>query len=467
MAKETRGKVITKKHLARLERERIQRRNITIAATLIVILVIGLIGYGILDQRVLQPLQPVAVVDGDKITTKEFQGRVRYYRSGIVQQIVQTDQLIQAFGSDPNTAQYFQSSEQQLYSQLSDSTTLGQQVLDSMVEDRLIKHYAAQNGITVTPAEIDKALEQGFGYFPNGTPTPTAALPTVPASTLSPTQLVLITPTPTITPTIPPTATPTPQFTPTPTRALTPTQTLAPTLTPTPYTLSEYQQNLKNYVTNIASINLTEADLRAIVVSQLYRQKVMESIVGNLPHQQEQVWARQIVVTDEISATLVEDRLKKGEDFGKIASSVSIDTATKSKGGDMGWFPKSGVASEIANVVFGLKVTQISDPIKSSDGYHIVQVLGHENRQLTDSEYQTLQTQTFTSWLADLRLKAKVTINDFWKDRVPAVPNVPADVLQRMQQPISVPTSIAPQPTQPAVPTQAAPQPTQPAQPTQ
>ncbi len=130
MAKDTKKKVLTKKHLARLERERRQRRYILIASITVVVLVVGFIGYGILDRLVLQPLQPVATVNGVKITTKDWQARVRYSRQSIIQQYIQTAQLAQAFGSDPSTAQYFSSSLQQIASQLNDPTTVGNQVLN-------------------------------------------------------------------------------------------------------------------------------------------------------------------------------------------------------------------------------------------------------------------------------------------------------------------------------------------------
>ncbi len=81
------SKVLSKKHLARLERERIQNRNIIIVSAIILIFVVGLIGYGILDQTVLQGLQPVAKVGNQVITTREFQVQVRYDRVNLNQPI--------------------------------------------------------------------------------------------------------------------------------------------------------------------------------------------------------------------------------------------------------------------------------------------------------------------------------------------------------------------------------------------
>jgi hypothetical protein len=62
----------TKKHLARLERENIQRRNILIGSAVVIISVIALIAYGLIDQYYLQGQKPVAIVNGDKISADLF-----------------------------------------------------------------------------------------------------------------------------------------------------------------------------------------------------------------------------------------------------------------------------------------------------------------------------------------------------------------------------------------------------------
>ena len=86
MAKTKAAKVISKKHLARMERERRQTLLITYIAIAIVVIVVALIGYGILDQSVLQATKPVARVGEDTITTREFQMRVRLARQQYINQ---------------------------------------------------------------------------------------------------------------------------------------------------------------------------------------------------------------------------------------------------------------------------------------------------------------------------------------------------------------------------------------------
>ena len=87
MAKNPRRKQAapSKKHLARVERERIQTRYILIGSAIVLILVVGLIVYGILEQNVLRGLRTVATVNGEKISANEFRAYTKYYRSTLDQ----------------------------------------------------------------------------------------------------------------------------------------------------------------------------------------------------------------------------------------------------------------------------------------------------------------------------------------------------------------------------------------------
>src|SRR5512139_2739446 len=91
---------LTKKHLARMERERLQRRWILIGVASVIVLVIGLVLYGIINQNVIEPSQPIAVVNDDKISTKEFQRQASLSKYFLIQNAVQTYQFAQQF-NDP------------------------------------------------------------------------------------------------------------------------------------------------------------------------------------------------------------------------------------------------------------------------------------------------------------------------------------------------------------------------------
>lgn len=455
----------TKKHLARLERERIQTRNIMIASLVTVVVVLIIIAYGVLNQTVLQKIKPVAVVNGDKITVETFEAQTRYARYTLINNASSTYQFAQMFGSDPNTLASFAQQLQQYQSQLVPNV-MGEQVINRLVEDLLIRQEAAKRGITVTKDEVEKAFEEAFRYYPEGTATPTATLEPIPTSTLSAQQLSLIPPTATatitptldltqtaaaelITPTAGPdqeevTATPTLEATSTPN--VEPTATLVPTetATPTPYTFEAYQTQYADTITQFdEQYSVKEKDLQYVLETQLYRQKVMEAITADLPRTSEQVWALHILVEEESLAKDILARLEAGEEWGSLASTYSTDTSNKDQGGDLGWFGKGRMVTEFEEAAFALEIGETSQPVKTDFGYHIIRVLGHEERPLVEDEYlQTMETK-FQEWLDEQRNSSDVQIEDFWTEIVPTEPTLPAEIeefiLGVMQQSMPAP----------------------------
>ncbi len=87
-------------------------------------------------------------------------------------------------------------------------------------------------------------------------------------------------------------------------------------------------------------------------------------------------------LTDEQAKKLAEDiykRAKAGEDFSALAKKYSKDTSTKDKGGDLGWFKKGDMVPEFEKASFALKIGQISEPVKTQFGYHIIKCTGKQD----------------------------------------------------------------------------------------
>lgn len=88
----------------------------------------------------------------------------------------------------------------------------------------------------------------------------------------------------------------------------------------------------------------------------------------------EQVKASHILVEDENKAKEIKAKIDAGEDFAELAKEFSTDESTKESGGGLGYFEKGTMVAEFEDVAFTLPVNQISDPVKSEYGYHIIKV---------------------------------------------------------------------------------------------
>ena len=94
---------------------------------------------------------------------------------------------------------------------------------------------------------------------------------------------------------------------------------------------------------------------------------------------EQEVHAKHILVESEADAKKVIERLKGGEDFAKVAGEVSKDPG--SKGGDLGWFTKERMVPEFADAAFKLDAGQLSEPVKSKFGYHVIKVEGKRQKE--------------------------------------------------------------------------------------
>lgn len=93
---------------------------------------------------------------------------------------------------------------------------------------------------------------------------------------------------------------------------------------------------------------------------------------------EEEIHARHILVATEGDAQAALKRLKAGEDFAKVAKDMSKDPG--SEGGDLGWFTRDRMVPAFADAAFKLQVNQISEPVKSQFGWHIIQVEGRRQK---------------------------------------------------------------------------------------
>lgn len=142
---------------------------------------------------------------------------------------------------------------------------------------------------------------------------------------------------------------------------------------------------------------IDEAFIREFFLSSAYMEKFVEDAGKNVTVADEdiekyiaennekyvdyqiQVRARHILVENEEEAKDLANRIRKGENFAELAKQYSKDTGSAVQGGDLGFFPKGIMVKEFEEMAFSLPVGQVSDPVKTQFGYHIIEVLDIQN----------------------------------------------------------------------------------------
>jgi parvulin-like peptidyl-prolyl isomerase len=169
------------------------------------------------------------------------------------------------------------------------------------------------------------------------------------------------------------------------------------------------------------NVGITEAEYRQIVRTLVLRDKLRQVLAEEVPERAEQVRARHILVETEEEANEVTERLAAGEEFADLAAELSLDSGSAVDGGDLGFVPRGRFVDAFDEVVFTLSVGEISEPVQTQFGWHIIEVLEREERDLSAADYRQAQQLALSNWLEEARLEA--TIEDYWTvDKAPADP---------------------------------------------
>jgi peptidyl-prolyl cis-trans isomerase C len=113
-------------------------------------------------------------------------------------------------------------------------------------------------------------------------------------------------------------------------------------------------------------------------------------------------------------AQAVMERIKKGEDFAALATELSEDPSGKGNGGDLDYFTKDQMVPEFANIAFQMHPGQVSNPVRTPFGWHIIKLEDRRNRPVPEFDKVRQQIETFlvrrgqTELITQLREKAKI-----------------------------------------------------------
>jgi parvulin-like peptidyl-prolyl isomerase len=119
----------------------------------------------------------------------------------------------------------------------------------------------------------------------------------------------------------------------------------------------------------------------------LQEEGMIEKLIDQEAKPSEELHAAHILVKTEAEAKKARERVTTGgEDFAKVAKEISIDPAAKQNGGDLEWFARGRMIPEFDRVAFAMKDGEISQPVQTQFGWHVIKVLGRRKAEQPSQE---------------------------------------------------------------------------------
>src|SRR5699024_660724 len=128
---------------------------------------------------------------------------------------------------------------------------------------------------------------------------------------------------------------------------------------------------------------LSEEELKVDIKQNLLQQKAItedidvseEEMKKYYDRMNKEIEARHILVEDEETAKDIKKKLDDGEDFNDLAKENSTDEGSAEQGGEIGFFTVGSLVPEFEDAAYEMEKGDISDPVQSEFGYHIIEVL--------------------------------------------------------------------------------------------
>jgi foldase protein PrsA len=182
------------------------------------------------------------------------------------------------------------------------------------------------------------------------------------------------------------------------------------------------QRDLNDLIGRILLFNQVEKAVAAsrvddAQVRQLYQEQRLQFT---------QIHAKHILVKTEAQALRIEQQVT-ASNFGRLAEQNSIDTRSASNGGDLGLVPAAQFDATFAQAALALKPGQISEPVHTRFGWHIIQLVSVDVQpldQVRDQLAGPLQARAFTDWLKEQLGSRRITVNPKYGRFDPSTGNV-------------------------------------------
>ena len=125
------------------------------------------------------------------------------------------------------------------------------------------------------------------------------------------------------------------------------------------------------------------------------------------------------------------ERIRKGEDFAKVAAEASKDPGSKTDGGDLGFFTRERMVPAFSEATFKLQPGQVSEPVKSQFGWHVIKLEERRVKPVPPFEEMKEQIDAYLGRKAQqdviLSLREKAKIERLDQPDVSAPPSAPAE----------------------------------------
>jgi parvulin-like peptidyl-prolyl isomerase len=478
---------LTRKEVRLRARARERNRRLYLGTGIALGLALLAVAVGAVLQFGVRPRSAVVTVGPDRIITSDFWRRIDLERWQLQNQLFQMQQLEAQFGQG-----VFGQQISQIQSTLASPGALGLQVLDRMIDEKVVEQQAAARNITVTDEEVAAALREEIANSRGALSEPQATA-TSEADSAATATAASWTPTPA------------------PTLDVSSTVTATATALPTPEPLATrpiisdtgYTEGIDLLTENLNAVGgLSIDDYRSLIRARLLAEK-LQTVIGEeqVTATEEQVRARHLLLripepppTDTLTNTLtapltattpltdlatltateeltipteitattaltaadeitestaitttdtvtgagslldksqlqteeqvrafaeeLRRQIQNGADFATLAQQYSDDSSNASTGGDLGWFGRGRMVAAFEEAAFSLPLNEVSEPIKTDFGYHLIEVLEKDaNRQKDEAQLEQERQQAYQTWLQEQKTATAIErpedINDY------------------------------------------------------
>ncbi len=177
---------------------------------------------------------------------------------------------------------------------------------------------------------------------------------------------------------------------------------------------AEFKKKLKAAESQLMQQELVEKKIKEFVTDKLIDDEY-KKLASELKGQKE-VKASHILVDTEEKAKEIKKKLNKGSKFEDLVKEFSKDEGSKANGGDLGYVMKGQLVPEFENKAFSMKKDEISDPVKTQFGWHIIKVQDSRDIKVPTKEQALanikakLSREAIEKYIAELAEKAKIEL---------------------------------------------------------